>query len=188
MGPPRRVVPAVVPIERVVARTDEVGIYLSCFSVYPAGFEFEIFVTAKDEWTDLDPLQFDRHYRARDTGEIPPGQLRLGFQFADGSKVTNTNGRFDWDRDFGSLPKSPVMNGTGGSSRDGQWQHSFWIWPLPPPGPLEFVCEWPAAEIPQTRSELDAAAIIGAASRAGRSFQAAESHSGGVLCPGSARS
>jgi hypothetical protein len=63
MGPPRRVVPAVVPVERVVARTDEVGIYL---------------------------------------GEIPPGQLRLGFQFADGTKVTNTSNRFGWD---GSLDR-----------------------------------------------------------------------------------
>jgi hypothetical protein len=164
MGPPRRV-PAVVPIERVVARTDEVGIYLSSFSVYPTGFEFEVFVVAKDEWSDLDPFQFDHRYRAQDTGEIPPGQLRLGFQFADGIKVTNTNSRFDWDGEFGSSPKSPVMSGGRGSSGDGQWQHVFWIWPVPPSGPLEFVCEWPEVEI-QTRSELDAAAIIEAASRA----------------------
>jgi hypothetical protein len=166
MGPPRRVVPAVVPVERVVARTDEVGIYLGCFSVYPAGFEFEIFVTAKDESTDLDPLQFAHHYRAQDTGEIPSGQLRLGFQFADGTKVTNTRNRFDWDGEFGSPPKSAVMSGARGSSGEGQWHHTFWIWPLPPSGPLEFVCEWPAAEIPLTRSELDGAAIIEAAARA----------------------
>ncbi len=90
MGPPRRAVPTVVSIERVVARNDEVGIYLGCFSAYPAGFEFEVFVTAKDELTDLDPLQFDHTYRGQGSGEIPPGQLRLGFQFSDGTKVTNT--------------------------------------------------------------------------------------------------
>lgn len=166
MGAPPGVVPAVVPIERVVARTDEVGIYLSCFWVYPTGFEFELFVVAKDEWSDLDPFPFDHRYRTEDTGEIPPGQLRLGFQFADGTKVTNTNSRFDWDEELGSSPKSPGMSSGRGSSREGQWHRFFWVWPAPPAGPLEFVCEWPAAEIPQTRLELDAEAIIEANSRA----------------------
>jgi hypothetical protein len=39
-------------------------------------------------------------------------------------------------------------------------------WPLPPPGPLAFVCEWPAAGIAVTRSEIDAQLVLDAADRA----------------------
>jgi hypothetical protein len=38
------------------------------------------------------------------------------------------------------------------------------------PGRMEFVCEWPAAGLPLTRTELDAAAIIAAAPRAQVAF------------------
>jgi hypothetical protein len=40
------------------------------------------------------------------------------------------------------------------------------MWPLPPDGPLSFVCEWPVAGVELTRTEIDAALIIAAASRA----------------------
>lgn len=79
MGPPRNGVPAVLPVERVILRTEEVGIYLSCF----------------------------------------------------------------W----------------------GSWHYTFWVWPLPPPGSFDFVCEWPVAEMPITRFELDADLLLEAASR-----------------------
>ena len=40
------------------------------------------------------------------------------------------------------------------------------MWPLPPAGHLAFVCEWPAAEIPLTRQEIDAQLVLDAASHA----------------------
>ena len=40
------------------------------------------------------------------------------------------------------------------------------MWPLPPPGPLTLVCEWPAMQLPLTCSELDAQTILDAADRA----------------------
>jgi hypothetical protein len=44
------------------------------------------------------------------------------------------------------------------------------MWPLPPPGPLSFVCEWPAAGIPLTRAQIDAQALIDASARAQEIF------------------
>lgn len=170
MGPPRDVVPAVVPLEKVVASTDEVAVYLSGFWVYPAGFEFEALAVGRDEESGLDPFSFDHSYAAEKTGEIPLQQLRLGFEFGDGSKVTNTSGQFDWEW-VGNRPAAPIMSGSRGQSGEGRWSETFWVWPLPPAGSLTFVCEWPAAEIPLTRSGLDAAAIIEAASRAQRLFE-----------------
>ena len=42
----------------------------------------------------------------------------------------------------------------------------FWLWPLPPPGPLTFVVEWPALGIAETRAETDATAVVEAAASA----------------------
>jgi hypothetical protein len=166
MGPRRGVVPALVPIERLVSRTDDAALYLSGCWVYPAGFEFQVFVATRAEESDLDPFSFGHDVKADRTGEIPPGKLRLGLQFADGTAVTNTGGDFDWEWEPGPKPKSPRMSGTHGRGSEGEWSYAFWVWPLPPAGSLQFVYEWPAAGIPLGRTELDAAAIIDAASRA----------------------
>jgi hypothetical protein len=170
-GAPEAVVPRTLPIGRIIARTEEVAIYLSCLSVYPVGFEFEVFALAKDRDSDLEPFDFEYGYEAERSGEIPSGQLRLGFQFADGERATNTGGRFEWDGEFIEPPAAPVMrSGRGRSDGQGRWQHWFWVWPLPPAGPLEFVCEWPAGEVPMTRYSLDAQALIDAARRCERLF------------------
>jgi hypothetical protein len=39
------------------------------------------------------------------------------------------------------------------------------VWGLPPPGPLAFVCQWPARGIPESRSEIDARLVLEAAVR-----------------------
>ena len=41
----------------------------------------------------------------------------------------------------------------------------WWAWPLPPAGPMEFVCEWLALGIPESRAGLDAQLILDAAGR-----------------------
>jgi hypothetical protein len=40
------------------------------------------------------------------------------------------------------------------------------VWPLPPAGPLAFVCEWPGRGIAESRMEPDARLILEAAGRA----------------------
>ena len=42
----------------------------------------------------------------------------------------------------------------------------YWLWPLPPPGPLRISCEWPLVDIAMTTVEIDANNLLGAASRA----------------------
>jgi hypothetical protein len=166
MGPPHGVVPALVPIERLLARTEDVAVYLSGCWVYPAGFEFEVFVVARVEDSSLDPFSFEHDVEADRTGEISPGKLRLGLQFADGTILTNTGRDFEWEWGPGGQPKVPRMSGTHGGGGEGDWHQAFWVWPLPPAGSLELVYEWPVAGIPLGRTELDAVAIIDAASRA----------------------
>ena len=74
-----------------------------------------------------------------------------------------TTGGFHHDR---QPPAGPVMHPRGGGGGGGRWSHTLWVWPLPPPGPLTLVCEWPAMGIAVTRSELDAKPILDAAARA----------------------
>jgi hypothetical protein len=39
------------------------------------------------------------------------------------------------------------------------------VWPLPPAGPLVFVCEWPALGVEESRAQLDARLVLDAAAR-----------------------
>lgn len=42
---------------------------------------------------------------------------------------------------------------------------TYWVSPLPPPGPLALVCEWPAFGISESKTEIDAQPILDAASQ-----------------------
>jgi hypothetical protein len=55
----------------------------------------------------------------------------------------------------------------GGESR---FDQAYWISPLPPPGRVVVVCEWPAVEIAVGRLEIDARLILDAAERARAMF------------------
>ena len=54
-----------------------------------------------------------------------------------------------------------MTGGGGGAAFD--WQ--VWLWPLPPPGVLTFICEYPQVGIALTRYEVEAAPILEAASQ-----------------------
>ena len=60
----------------------------------------------------------------------------------------------------------PMLQHAGGSSGGPVAEQTYWAWPLPPPGNLAFVCEWPRYDIPLTRKEIDAGLIREAADRA----------------------
>lgn len=166
---PRGTLPGVVALELVLARTDQAAVCVSRISSYPSGFELQLLVIA-DPSSELDPMLFGApHHFYRQAREaqaaIPDDMLRFGVQFADGSKATNTAGGGPlWGLD--EKPSAPVMSTGGGSGGDDSWHQDVWIWPLPSPGPLTFVCQWPAAGISLTRQEIDAQLILDASSRA----------------------
>jgi hypothetical protein len=162
VGAPPGTLPGVVPFERVLAQTDKVAVCVTRLAAYPTGFEFDVVTMTADD-QDVDPWLFHHPRLHRGAaGEIPPEMLRLGVQFADGSRATNTAGFHHDPRP----PAGPIMHPGGGGGGGGNWRQTQWVWPLPPPGPVALVCEWPAMGIPLTRSELDAQAIIDAAARA----------------------
>jgi len=64
---------------------------------------------------------------------------------------------------FDEPQEGPVLIQRGGGGGERFWSFGYWLWPLPPPGSLTAVVEWPSEGIPLTRVELDAAALLEAA-------------------------
>jgi hypothetical protein len=89
-GSPQGTLPGVVALEIVLAQNDRVAVCVSRLGACPAGFAFEVVTMTAVAELELDPLLFHhpRHVGPGEPGAIPPEMLRLGIQFADGSKAT----------------------------------------------------------------------------------------------------
>jgi hypothetical protein len=146
----------------IIARTDQLSVGIARISVYPVGFEVDLFVVREDEDED-DRFPNAASAAQQPTRKIDPDPdklLSFGVQFADGGRISIRTGHESHNRrgDL-TIRYAPRAHGTG-------IRPSFWVQPLPPPGPLVFCCEWAAAEIPLTQHTIDAGAILNAA-RAG---------------------
>jgi hypothetical protein len=167
------VVPGMASVAVTLARTEETVVALTGIRAYPAGFGFTLHLRLRNlpprERRGFWPFPEFRHHR----GHVwPADALRLTVEFADGRTVSNldapTAGSDGPDPDRPMLSDGP---GTGmvasGSLRDRWiWDMEYRVRPLPPPGPLAFVCAWPRRGIPSSRVEVDGAAIREAADAA----------------------
>jgi hypothetical protein len=161
-----------VPLELVLARSATAAICVIRVSAYPTGFEFDLLTLSDpDSEEDLEPHMFGPRHRR---GQAEADQrLRLGVQFSDDRKATNV-GAGPGLSSHSEDPPGPVLSAGGGGGGGGRWRQSYWVWPLPPVGPLAFVCEWSAASIPLTRHEMDTQLVLDAAARASQIFPAGQ--------------
>jgi hypothetical protein len=154
--------PGVAALEVMLAVNDRAAVYLRRCAAYATGFELEVSVLlATGDDSDLEPSLNGVYHRPGRSSSYDT-VLRFGIEFADGGKATNVGGRFPGTGE----PTGPVLNGQGGGGGGGRWRQDFWVWPLPPAGPVSFVCEWPSAGIPLTRAQVDAGVFHAAAGRA----------------------
>ena len=166
--PPPDMVPGVVPVELILARTPQRAIGLSGIRAYPTGFACTLHMRLR-EVVPGEQSNFGAFNMLSDAvdpaGEFADYYLRLGVGFADGRKATNLDHRRDLD-DIPS-PDPPTLWLVRWEGYDRlSWEVEVWVWGLPPPGPLAFVCEWPARDIPESRVEIDAGLVLEAAARA----------------------
>jgi hypothetical protein len=142
----------------LLARTDEAAIAVVGLWAFTAGFEFQVSVQLRAAVPGTSAASF---LSALDGAPLEDEFLRLGIQFSTGEKAANTELRAT--RDTGGEPVGPTMKNrvAGAGARRRDW--TYWVSPLPPPGPLAFVCAWPAFGIAESRAELDAALILDAA-------------------------
>jgi hypothetical protein len=144
---PEDMIPGVVPVALLVARTATHAVLIDNLLVYPTGFDFDLAV------------------RRRPGHPRRPGRwghdLRLEVRFADGRRADNDPRR--WPHPSADrLPDPPLLY----QSVSGPDGGHVWLWGLPPPGPLTFACAWPTEQIPPSQAELDAGLVLAAAQRA----------------------
>ena len=172
-GPPRHVLGAAVPLRSLLARTDELAIAITDATAYMNGFEFKLVLRSRRPSHDYyggpfglgEPMMWRHGRGVVEGGDLPPELFRFGIEFADGSKATTLGGHpFEEGPDH--EPEGPLLIERGGGGGGGDWDQSYWVWPLPPPGRLAFVCEWPSKGVSITRLEMDAKVILDAADQA----------------------
>jgi hypothetical protein len=160
--------PGIVQIDTLVlARTDEVAVAVTGLSAFSTGVE--IFMTARI-----------RPSAGRPEQHLPGGprdlaasrqSFRFGLQFSDGGKAAGSPGG---RRGHDTEPTGPVLYPFAGGGGPHSFVSRWWAWPLPPAGPLEFVCEWPAFGIAESRIEIDAGLVLDAARRSVRLWPESE--------------
>jgi hypothetical protein len=80
-------------------------------------------------------------------------------QLSDGSKVIGGRPHSDAE------PTGPILWPRGGGGSSHHLLMRWWAWPLPPSGPLEFICQLGTGE---TRVSIDAQLILDASRRSVR--------------------
>jgi hypothetical protein len=160
---PQTQVPGVVPVGLVLAHNDDAAVLVAGLLAYGSGFEFAVAAILRVP-ARHDGLFEAMHPRVRPGDPPEPEFLRFGLRFADGRATANLPGRpAPVLNDPASAGPVLVQQGGGGDAR--RYDLKQWVWPLPPPGPLTFVCEWPRWGIPETSVEIDARLILDAAAR-----------------------
>jgi hypothetical protein len=159
LRPPEAMVPGVVPVELLLGRTDIDALLVTGLRAYPTGLEFALTVRPHP-----DQLQQRRHDADR-PHRFAYRDLWLELRFADGQTAGN-HPRY-WPRTFEiQQPDPPLLYCHGGGGSERRWRSRHWLWGLPPPGPLAFVCTWPAGQLQASGVEIDANLILEAAARA----------------------
>jgi hypothetical protein len=171
---PEDVVGGVVPLELIVARNDRAAVFVTRLVAFPTGFEFDLELLTRERMrvgNRFDPL--DRE--AEPESEPPPDLVRFGIEFSDGRRTTSLGGMISGTAyglaasadDDGPDPRTEIMmTPSGGGGGERRSHETYWVWPLPPDGPVRFVCEWPQLEIAESSVEVDGSVIRGAANRA----------------------
>jgi hypothetical protein len=171
-GAPDDVLPGVVPVELIIGQSGSTAVMLTGMRAYPAGLGMQLGVRVRGRVhrRDLNGEVFDGPYTHDMDADWQAGRLKWGFEFADGKRVTNVDppwptisdhvGPASWppgsDRvDPAWEPDWPVLIGGGGGGGDRSVDRDYWLWPLPPLGPLRVACQWlEQARCPSRNSKL----------------------------------
>ncbi len=128
-------------------RSEQTAIAITGVWAYSNGFEFFVtrLIRPDAPGFDEDPVL------GAPRGTLAERQsFQISLQLADGSKVTSRSPHGDAE------PTGPILQSRGGGGSSHRVILRWWAWPLPPSGPLEFICQLGAGE---TRVGMDAQLI-----------------------------
>ena len=178
MSPPEDVLPGVVPVELVLGRSTSTVIMLTGMRAFPTGLHMNLAVRVRGKAArrDLHSEVFDGPYHHDMDAHWQARRLKWGFELSDGRRVTNVDpwpqqpnqdhSRPHHPDDWRWEPDRPVLMGGGGGGGSRSVDRDYWLWPLPPGGPLRVVCQWLDQDIDVHVQDVDAAPILAAAGRA----------------------
>ncbi|MFV2010568.1 MULTISPECIES: hypothetical protein [unclassified Micromonospora] len=166
---PVAVLGGVVAGQLLLARSDQAAVILTSLLAYPTGFEFDIsaILRAPEPATAAGPA---REPAAAASGAPRPrtpvdgvGGLQVMVRFADGTALSSLHrSTVPADRE----PAGPLLSPVAASTDQQRHDARFWVWPLPPDGPVTVGCAWPARDIPHSRVEISGELIRQAAAGA----------------------
>jgi hypothetical protein len=143
--PPETEFPAPVPISTLqFDRSEQTAIAITGVWAYSNGFEFFVtrIIRPDAPGFDEDPVP------GAARGTLAERQsFRIILRLADGSEVVS--GRSGGDAE----PAGPILRSSGGGGSSHRVVVRWWAWPLPPSGPLEFICQLGTSE---TQVSMDA--------------------------------
>ena len=161
--------PAVVPGQLgdvlLLAHTDVAAVAVVGLAGYPTGFEFTLRLLLHREkpfGRRVEPSM--EMHRWRGHSDPPSDFPRLSVQFADGTLISNLD-RLPYDQPDVEPAKPLLVETPRGISGAQRTDLAYWVWRLPPPGPVTFTCRWPACRIDNARAHIDASRILDAAAR-----------------------
>jgi hypothetical protein len=146
-----------------LVRTEARHAVITEVSAFPNGLEFTVAARIRpDNPSGLNSRMHKIRLAMHRGGTEGP---RIGVQFSDGRKAAV--GAIGTDFHLHSTPPDgPVIVPLGGGGGGEDWYQRFWVWPLPPPGPLTFVSSWPAMGHDEESVTVDATHLAEAAQRA----------------------
>ena len=155
--PPETEFPALVPVSTLqFDQSEQTAIAITGVWAYSNGFEFSVtrLIRPDAPGFDEDPVP------GAPGGILAERQsFQISLQLADGSTVISE--RPDGDAE----PTGPILRSRGGGGSSHRVNFRWWAWPLPPSGPLEFICQLGTGE---TRVRMDAQLILDASQQSVR--------------------
>jgi hypothetical protein len=165
MGAPDDILPGVVPVELIIGRSDSAVVMLTGMRAYPTGLGMRLGVRVHRSMHSKD-LNDEVFGYTRDMGpDWPARRLKWGFELADGRRVTNVDPFPPFDEPARD-PDRPVLSQGGGGGGSRSVDADYWLWPLPPAGPLRVACQWLEHGIELSVQELKTQPFLDATARA----------------------
>jgi hypothetical protein len=172
MAAPEDVLPGVVPVELIIGRSENAVVMLTGIRAFPTGLGMGLGVRVRGPMhrRDLNDEIFGGPYEGDMDADWPTRRLKWGFELADGRRVTNVDPPpwpLEADQfDSPSEPDRPVLIAGGGGGGMRSVDADYWLWPLPPAGPLRVACQWHEEGIELTVQNLQTQPFLAAAARA----------------------
>jgi len=147
----------------VLGRSDSALVAITASLVYSTGIGMILSVRLRKQLRGLSSRMFDLIGGNTTHGEEAAAHERLwlGVEYPDGR--TAVNQADNWPQSL--TEDRVVLTNGGGHGGTFSYDVQYWLAPLPPPGPLTFICTWPVVNIPETRTVVDGDEIARAATR-----------------------